>query len=186
MPRGIPKSGVRKKKAHVRFFETSPEAEKAFQEFLEKEKGETVPPTVEIPVGGTKSPGTGDLPPTGETPKPEEKKTEEKKTEEPKQTQSQNPPFNAQESAKGLAVMVGMVGNFILWRQGRELINDMEISTYATEITPFVDKYQKYFQYMPEIRAVIGTAGFVWAISQKPVVDVEKYQAWKESKNGKG
>lgn len=178
MPRGIPKSGIRKKKV-LKTFSNDPELQKKFEEFKAGLEGKA--PVVNT--GAPTSKGEGDLPPVSEVP-PVQENPNEKLKEEKKEIPN-TLPFNAFESAKGLSVMIGMLANFLLWRQGRELVNDMEITTYATEITPFVDKYQKYFQYMPEVRAVIGTAGFVWAISQKSVVDVKKNNAYKESKNAR-
>lgn len=152
------------------FIETE-EGKKWWAEFQKGNKVETPSETQ------TSIPGGEGVLPSVEAPKVET--GNQGPTEGPKEPPKQEvPPVNPEVVAKSFSAFVTLIANFNLHRQGRELVTDIEMETYAREITPFVTKYQAYLRHMVELQMVAATGMFVWAMKQKPVVDVEKHNEY--------
>jgi len=158
------------------FFENSEQAKRLFEEFkksrMEEKEDKKVNDNVKTKLQ------EGDLPGTG--PKDEKENTNQQKEGESKQ--NQQTASNPADTARSLSSLITLFSNFQLYRQGRELVSDLEMETYAREITPFVTKYQHWLKYVVELQAVGATAAFVWTLTQKKIVDEEQNRKYKGEK----
>jgi len=165
--------------------ESNPQAQKMFEELKrqakEKEQGKV---NTEIPKGEEVK---TEIPKTileGVLPSTDSGGTNEQKGEQ--KTNVPPPGANPADTAKSFSALLTLIGNFKLSREGRELISEMEMETYAKEITPFVTKYQEYLKYVVELQAFGATAMYVYCFSNKVVIDKEKNDRYhgKDKTNG--
>ena len=173
----------RSKTPKNQFFE-SEEGKKLFQDFINKQKekngdkAEKVSSKENVQTGKTTvATGLpeGDLPGTGKGFSGDKTTNDGKGDSGKNDGQKQEVKFTPEQSAQSLSAFVSMFANLLLWKQGRELVNEQEMKAYANEITPFVTKYQHLLKYIVEIQAIGATGLYVWAIAQKPVINPEKY-----------
>lgn len=151
------------------FLESDPEAQKRFKEFQQSLKG-TTSETVNTT---NKSLPEGELGSTGE------QENKDKKVDPPAQ------PFNADETAGMIAGCAGLICNMMLVHQGKAELTVSEISVYKYGITDFVRKREAWFKNADILMAVVSTAGLVYTVSKKEVVNHEKYQAYMDGKGKK-